>query len=177
MPFNLCNALGTFQSYINKTLREFLDDFCIAYLDDILVYSESISAHTKHIQQVLSKLRAAQLFLDILKYDFSVHEVKYLRMIISTTGLKIDCNKVETIQNWKIFCCVEDVQSFFRFANFYRRFISSYSKIAAPFTALTKTAEKSFMFPWNSEEPEQKVFEFLKKAFTTAPCLHILILT
>ena len=55
MPFDLCNAPKTFQSYINETLREFLDDICTAYLDDILIYSESISVHTKHIQKVLSK--------------------------------------------------------------------------------------------------------------------------
>ena len=50
MPFGLCNAPGTFQSFINETLWEFLDNFCTSYLDDILIYSESISAHTKYLQ-------------------------------------------------------------------------------------------------------------------------------
>ncbi len=90
IPFALYNAQGTFQSYISETLWEFLDDFCTAYLDDILIYSESISAHTKYVQQVLFKLRATRLFLDIRKCDFSVYEVKYLGLIISTTGLKMD---------------------------------------------------------------------------------------
>ena len=75
-------------------------------------------------------------------------------LIISTMGLKIDCNKVDTIQNWKIPCCIKDVQFFLGFANFYRRFISGYSKIAAPLTSLTKTTKKSFMFPWNFERLE-----------------------
>ena len=170
-PFGLCNAPGTFQSYINETLREFLHDFSISSLDDILIYSENISAYTKHFQQALLKLGATRLFLDIRKCDFSVYEVKYLDLIISTKGLNMDCSKVETIQNWKVPCCVKDVQSFLRFANFYQRFISGYSKIAAPLTSLTKTTRKSFMFPWNSEGPEQKTFESLKKAFTTDPLL------
>ena len=80
-------------------------------------------------------------------------------------------SKVDTIQNWKIPRCVKDIQSFLRFANFHRRFISGHSKITAPLITLTKTTEKSFMFPWNSEGPEQKAFESLKKAFTTAPLL------
>lgn len=42
MPFGLCNAPGTFQSFINDSVREYLDIFCSAYLDDILIYSESI---------------------------------------------------------------------------------------------------------------------------------------
>ena len=109
MPFRLCNAPKTFQSYINETFQEFLDDSCTAYLNNILIYNKSISTHTKYVQQVLSKLRAARLFLDICKYDFSIYEIKYLVLIISTMGLKIDCSKVDTIQNWKIPCCVKDV--------------------------------------------------------------------
>ncbi len=58
----------------------------------------------------------------------------------------MDRSKVDTIQNWKIPRCVKNVQSFLRFANFYRTFISGYSKIASHLIALTKTTEKSFMF-------------------------------
>ena len=119
----------------------------------------------------MSKLRNAKLFLDIRKCDFSVKEVKYLGVIISTTGLQIDQSKVNTIQKWKIPRCVKDVQSFLGFANFYRRFIASYLEIAAPLTALTKIVKKSFMFPWNPKRPEQKAFETFMHAFTTAPVL------
>ena len=90
MPFSLCNAPKTFQSYINETLQEFLDDFYIAYLDDILIYIKSISIYTEHIQKVLSKLRIAKLFLDIWKCDFSVKKIKSLGVIINTTGPKIN---------------------------------------------------------------------------------------
>ena len=92
---------------------------------------------------MLSKLRNVKLFLNIQKCDFSVKEVKYIGVIISTTDLKIDQSKVHTIQNWKIPCYVKDVQFFLGFANFYRRFIAGYSEIAAPFI---KTVEKSFIF-------------------------------
>lgn len=81
------------------TLPEFINNFCTTYFNDILIYSENISANIKYIQQVLWKLSAAELFLDICKCDFSVYKIKYLRLINSTMGLKIDYSKVDTIQN------------------------------------------------------------------------------
>ena len=56
MPFGLCNASETFQSYINNSLREYLDVFCTAYFDDMLVYSTNKEKHTKHVLKVLKQL-------------------------------------------------------------------------------------------------------------------------
>ena len=98
MPFSLCNAPGTFQAFINETLRDFLDNFCTAYLNDILIYSDTEEEHIKHVRQVLRRLREAGLFLNINKYDFHVKSVKYLGLIITTNGLQMDPLKVEAIQ-------------------------------------------------------------------------------
>jgi len=56
MPFSLINASATFQSYINAALHKYLDKFCIAYLDDILIYSDTLEEHHQHVRQVLEKL-------------------------------------------------------------------------------------------------------------------------
>ena len=56
MPFSLCNASGTFQSYINNTLREYLDVFCTAYLDNMLVYSTKEEKYTRHMLDMLKQL-------------------------------------------------------------------------------------------------------------------------
>ena len=56
MPFGLCNAPETFRSYINNSLREYLDVFCTAYLDDVLVYSTNEEEHTEHVLKVLKRL-------------------------------------------------------------------------------------------------------------------------
>lgn len=137
MPFGLCNAPSTFQAFINEVLREYLDNFCSAYLDDILVYSNSKEEHVEHVKKVLRKLQQAGLYLDINKCQFHVQEVKYLGLIITTDGLKMDPQKIDTIVNWKAPRCVKDVQAFLGFANFYRRFIHGYSRIAAPLSNLT----------------------------------------
>jgi hypothetical protein len=57
MPFGLCNAPGTFQTFINETLHDYLDVFCTAYLDDILIYSENKEEHEEHVLKVLQKLK------------------------------------------------------------------------------------------------------------------------
>ena len=61
MPFGLVNAPASFQAYINEALREYLDDFVVVYLDDILIFSKSMKDHTFHIRLVLEKLRKFSL--------------------------------------------------------------------------------------------------------------------
>ena len=171
MPFGLCNAPGTFQAFINETLREHLDVFCTAYVDDILIYSNSHAEHTLHVKKILQALQKAGLYLDIKKCEFHVTQVKYLGLIITTDGLRMDPKKVETVQQWQTPRCIKDVQSFLGFANFYRRFVAGYSRIAAPLTALTRGNQKEFAFPWTEGSAEQQAFQTLKLAFTTAPIL------
>ena len=125
MPFGLCGAPSSFQGYINDVLREYLDIFCTAYIDDILIYSNSMSEHKGHVRKVLTALRKAGLQLDISKCEFHVTETIYLGLIISKDGIRMDPNKIETIQNWNTPENLKDVQAFIGFANFYRRFVST----------------------------------------------------
>jgi hypothetical protein len=162
MPFGLCNGPASFQEYINDTLREFLDKFCTAYLNDILIHSDNELEHEVHVKLILRKLREAGLQADITKCEFHVTQVPYLGLIITTEGVKMDPAKVEAIVNWPTLINVKDIQSFLGFANFYRRFIYGYSKIAAPLTHLTR---KDQAFVWSKEC--QSAFTTLKKAFTS----------
>ena len=82
MFFELCNALEIFQFFINVTLREYLNDFCTTYLNNILIYNNIHEEHVKHMNKVLDRLKKANLFLNIDKCDFFVIEMIYLRLII-----------------------------------------------------------------------------------------------
>jgi hypothetical protein len=175
MPFGLCNAPATFQSYINDTLREFLDDFVSAYIDDALVFSDTDEEHPTHVRAVITKLRDAGLQIDIDKSEFHVRETKYLGLIVGTEGLKMDPAKVEAIEKWERPQTIKDVQSFLGFANYYRQFIEKYSKVAAPLTDMTKGLNKGvvkgtgLVFEWTPEA--QLAFEQLKQAFVKEPIL------
>jgi hypothetical protein len=168
MPFGLTGAPATFQRYINQVLQEYLDDFCSAYVDDILVFSSgSLHDHRSKVKKVLSKLSDAGLHLDITKTEFEAKEVKYLGYIVSVgEGLKMDLAKVEAIAKWERPKTVKGVRSFLGFANYYRIFIESYSMIAAPLLDLTK---KTVEFRWT--EREETAFQQLKQKFMEEPIL------
>ena len=82
---------------MNKTLIEYLNDFCTAYLDDILIYSENPLDYEEHVRKVLLQLCKAGLQTDIKKCKFKVTCTKYLGFIISTDGIKVNLEKVEVI--------------------------------------------------------------------------------
>lgn len=138
MPFGACNAPATFQSFINSIFFDILDKYVTAYLDDILVFSTSWEEHVKHVREVLSRLRHAQLNLDIDKTELFVHKVKYLGVIISRDGISMDPSKIQAIQEWKQPTSVLDVQSFLGFVNHYRRFAPNFATLAKPLYKLTE---------------------------------------
>ncbi len=104
--------------------------------------------------------------LDITKCEFHVTETKYLGLIVSTNGIRMDPEKVKTVLNWPAPKCLRDLQRFIGFANFYRRFIKGFSRIAGPLTTLMKKDQA-----WQWTGPAEETFALLKHAFTSAPIL------
>ena len=167
MPFGLTNAPATFQKFINDFLRPYLDIFCTAYIDDILIYSNTLAEHRGHVRRVLEALKAAGLHLKPKKCEFHQESVRYLGVIISRHGVQMDPSKVETILNWEAPRTPTEVREFLGFANFYRRFIKDYSKVVAPMVALTK---RNHTFEWDAKC--STAFQFLKTVFTSVPVLR-----
>ena len=167
MPFGLCNAPATFQAYINNALRDYLDEFCIAYMDDTLVYTKgSHEEHVEHVRKVLQRLQEHELYVKLEKCEFSVQRTNFLGFIISPEGVEMDPARIATILDWPVPKSVHDIQVFLGFANFYRRFIEGYSRVVLPMTNLLRKSNK---FLWTSQA--QEAFEKLKTSFTTAPIL------
>ncbi len=100
MPFELKNALATFQRLINDTLRKYLNDFVITYLDDILIYSDDLEMHCSHVHKVLRKLNKRALYVKKSKSKFKAKKVKFLDYIIQSEQIKRDSKKTDTVRNW-----------------------------------------------------------------------------
>ena len=168
-PFGLANAPSTFQKYINWALRDFLDEFCSAYIDDILIYTDGTQVeHREHVRKVFSRLRDSGLQIDIDKCEFEVQSTKYLGFIIDAgKGIRMDPEKIKAINEWEAPRTVKAVQSFLGFANFYRRFIANFSVLAKP---LLDTTKKDSKFYWTQEA--DIAFDQFKAIFTSSPVLE-----
>jgi len=137
IPFGLSNAPLAFQRFMNDIFSDVLDVFVVIYLDDILIYSDNMNDHKKHVKEVLKRLRENRLYTSSTKCVFHQDRIKFLGFVLGVDGLRIDESKTQTIQNWPTPRRVKDVQSFLGFVNFYRRFINNYTEITSPLTRLT----------------------------------------
>jgi len=151
---------------MNKILSEYLDIFCVAYLDDILIFSQNLEDHQEHVRTILEQVKETGLTLKVSKCEFHTMEIEYLGYVISPQGLRINQEKIRTIKEWKEPTNVKGIQSFLEFANFYRRFIEDYSRITTPLTRLTR---KEVSWEWGDEQ--QTAFDTLKTAMITESIL------
>ena len=137
MPIGLTNASAAFQWFMNDIFSNLLDVYIMIYLDDILIYLNSMSEHHWYVKEVLKCLCNAGLYTKAEKCKFHSKLVKYLRYILSSSGLTMSDDKVKIIQDWPESKKVKDIQSFLGFANFYYQFIFNYLDIIVLLTYLT----------------------------------------
>jgi hypothetical protein len=166
MLFGLTNTPVIFQNYINDILAPYLDHSCTTYLDDTLIYSNNFEEHQQYVHLVLDAFAKVGLYLKSKKYEFHQQEVKYLWLIISMEGIKIDQENIRAMQDWEPPSNLKDICTFLGLANFYHCFICNYSHIVQLLTFLTC---KGVPFAWSMEQ--QIAFDILKATFTSAPIL------
>ncbi|SJL18331.1 uncharacterized protein ARMOST_21917 [Armillaria ostoyae] len=146
MFFRLTNSPATFQWMMNDIFKDLMAEGKVTiYLDDILIFTETLKEHRDIVRQVLQRLRENKLFLKAEKYEF----------------------KVAGIAEWPTPTKKKELQSFLGFTNFYRKFIKSYSKIVRPLTQLTGKAE------WTWGTAQNQVFQQLKKQMAEGIILAI----
>ena len=130
MPFGLTNAPANFQRLMESCLGDLHLNWCIIYLDDIIVFSKTPKEHIERLRRVFAKLVAAGLKLKPKKCEYFKSKIAYLGHIVSSKGIETDPKKVEAVKNWTVPRMVMDVQSFLGFTNYYRRFIKDDAKVA-----------------------------------------------
>jgi hypothetical protein len=168
VPFGLTNAPAVFMCLMNDIFRNYLDNFVIVFLDDILIYYKSEEEHEHHLRLVLQVMREHQLYANLSKCYFYQKKIHYLGHIISEQGIAVDPEKFEAIREWPTPRYVSDVRYFMGLAGYYKRFIVGFSKIAHPITSLQNKENK---FEWTLKC--DKNFNLLKELLTSAPMLKI----
>ena len=144
MPFGLTNTPKSFQGYVNKILAEKLDIFVIVYLDDIHIYTKDLEkAHVEAVCWVLEVLRKYGFYTNLKKCHFHKDEVRFLGFVVSRDGIRMEEERINAVKKWPEPESIRDIQIFIGFANFYRRFLKGFSRIAAPLTAMLKTTRSS----------------------------------
>src|SRR5882724_5753690 len=142
------------------------DIFVVIYLDDILIFSDSLEDHRVHVQCVLEHLRKYDLHSKPEKCFFHMQKIEFLGCMVTPTGISMDTTKTDMVSVWPTPTNLKAVQAFLGFTNFYRRFIVGFSDIVIPLIHLTR---KDTPFTWGPNHT--KAFETLKTAFTQAPIL------
>jgi len=179
MPFGLTNAPATFQTLVNNVFRHFLNIFLIVYLDDIVIYSNTLEEHVEHLRQVLDVLRANELYAKPHKCIFGKSEIEFCGHVVGNGTVKVMQDKIKAVKDWPQPKNVHEVRQFLGLAGYYRRFIKNFGFIALPLFDLTKVEEqykkenkkpsKFRPIVWNTAH--QLAFERLKECLTSAPTL------
>ncbi|KAL8134367.1 hypothetical protein AgCh_009406 [Apium graveolens] len=163
MPFGLTNSPVTFMDLINRVFKKYLDQFVVVFIDDILIYSKMEEEHEQHLWIVLEILRQERLYAKFSKCEFWSKEVQFLGHIIGREGIMVDLTNIKAIMIWERTKTPTEVRSFLGLAEYDRRFVKDFSKIATPLTKLTR---KNHKFEWNME-CEESLQELKYKLVTT----------
>ena len=172
MPFRLTNAPAMFQRLMEICLGDLHLNWCIIYLDDVVIFSRTPEEHLNQLDAVFTKIGEAGLKLKPSKCEFFKQRIAYLGHIVSDKGIETDPKKIEAIVNWPVPKTVHDVRSFLGFTNYYRKFIYKYAQKAKPLNKLISgenVKKKHSKVDWTDEC--QTAFELLKETCTNAPLL------
>ena len=168
LSFGLTNAPATFQATMNDIFRPYLNKFVVVYIDDILIFSRSHKEHVHHLRLIFEKLRENDFKIKLSKCEFEKNEVKFLGHLVGEHGVKVDPDKTAAVANWSPPTNLTSLRSFLGLAQYFRKFIKDFSRIATPLTNLTK---KNVPYNWTPQC--QQAFDEIKHALIHPPVLAL----
>ena len=152
MPFGVKNALAVFQRLMQQVLSGLQSEsgigFVYVYLDDVIVFSESLVDHINHLKPVFNCLRKAGLMLNPKRCRIVCDEVEYLGHVATPLGLKPNNRNLDAVRCFPPPTNLKQLQQFLGLTSYYRRFISNYARIAYPLHCLTR---KRAPFEWSAD--------------------------
>ena len=152
---------------MNDLLRDLVVEEKVAvFIDDVMIAIETEEGYNEIVEEVLRRLEENNLFVKLEKYMWKAREEGFLEVMIGEDGVRMEKEKVQGVIEWPVPKSMKDMQKFLGLANYYRRFVKDFAKIARPLYEMTRKENK-----WSWGERQQKAFEELKERFTTEPVL------
>lgn len=174
MPFGLSNSPATFQRLMGRVFREEMLRILLCYLDDILLYSQSIDNHIERLEIAFIRLRQHNLKLEPKKCSLFCTTVKFLGHVLTPDGVQTDPDKLRAVSEWPRPLTLQEVRQFMGLASYYRRFVKGFATVAAPLYQLVgemcKGRKKARIGDRWSEAHEQ-AFTQIKCCLTQTPTL------
>ena len=162
MPFGLTNAPATIQRLMELVCKGLQWSSCLIYLDDVIIFGRTHQEHADRLQQVLCRIRQANLKLKPEKCELFQEEVRFLGHVVSASGIQPDPGNTSRIQEWPTPKTVTEVKQFLGLCSYYRRFVKNFSLVAKPLSDLTS---KDSALVWGGAC--QKAFDELKAKLTS----------
>lgn len=166
MPFGLRNAPSTFQRAMNHVLAG-LQNKCLVYMDDVLIFSTSLQEHIESIRLVFDRFRKTNFKVQLDKSEFLRQTVKFLGHIITPEGILPNPDKIEAIIKFPIPKTRKEIQSFLGLIGYYRKFIKDCAKLTKPLTSCLKKGAKI-----EHTKKFIEAFEACKRILTNSPLLQ-----
>ncbi|KAL5549093.1 hypothetical protein UlMin_004324 [Ulmus minor] len=167
MPFDLCNAPGTFQRCMMSIFSDMVELFLEIFMDDFSVFGSSFDECLHHLKLVLVRCKEKNLVLNWEKCHFLVKKGIVLGHIVSQKGIEVDKSKVDLISSLPPARTVKEIRSFLGHAGFYRRFIKDFSKVSRPLCSLL-AKDTPFVF----DDSCIQAFDKLKHLLTSTPIIR-----
>lgn len=168
MPMGLSNSPATFQRAMNNILSDLINEACLVYLDDIIIFSTSLQEHLTNIKKVFDRLRQCNLKIQLDKSHFLSKEVAYLGHIVTPEGVKPNPDKIKAIKEYPIPRTTKQIKGFLGLLGYYRKFIPDFAKVTKP---LSKCLKKDAKINIHDKE-YQECFELCKHLLTNEPILQ-----
>lgn len=163
MPFGAAGAPATQQRMMDKLLAGLKWVCALAYLDDVVIYSDTFEQHLAHLETFFMRCEKGVLQLQPIKSKLCRRHTRYLGFIVSADGVKPDPATTDPIRNFPLPKDKRAVRRFLGIGSYYRRFIRNYARVAAP---LQKLIPDTVPFTWGPAQ--QNAFDAIKKALVDA---------
>ena len=172
MPMGLRNSPPIHQRRVTNVLRKHIGKICHVYMDDIVVWSQSLEEHDKHVRIILQTLQEAGLYINKNKTNLFCEEIAFLGHIISQTGIQADPSKVEKIINWPVPKNTKEVQQFLGLVKYLNAFLPRLAIQSSILSRLTTKESSKHFPPWN--DTYQNAFNKIKEIVVSRECLTVI---